>query len=104
MSRDDLKHPIEFSGKVVEEVGFDKISEKLAELQELRVVLLDDLCVAGALAHEDESQKLGEAKEAIGMTCPKISELDLSRNLISRWNDVGDICDQLKRLRVLKLK
>lgn len=98
-----LHDSIEISGKVVEEVGFDKIRKQLAELQELKIVLLDGLCVAGVLGDDDLDER--EKTEArIGETCPKIVELDLSRNLMRRWVDVADICDQLKRLRLLKLK
>lgn len=94
---------IEISGKVVEEVGFDKIRKQLAELQELKIVLLDGLCVAGVLGDGDLDER-EKTKARIGETCPKIVELDLSRNLMRRWIDVADICDQLKRLRLLKLK
>ncbi|RJE19980.1 hypothetical protein PHISCL_07678 [Aspergillus sclerotialis] len=97
-----LHSSIEISGKVVEEVGFDKIRKQLAELQELKIVLLDGLCVAGVLGDGDLEER-EKTKARIGETCPKIVELDLSRNLISRWVDVADICDQLKRLRLLKL-
>ena len=94
---------IEISGKVVEEVGFDKIRKQLAQLQELKIVLLDGLCVVGVLPHEDPMQKATALYE-IEATCPKIVELDLSRNLLSRWAEVADICEPLKRLRTLKLK
>lgn len=96
---------IEISGKVVEEVGFDKIRKQLAELQELRIVLLDGLRVVGVLASYEQAQiSHNEEAQKIGETCPKITELDLSRSLLSRWRDVWDICDQLKHLRKLKLK
>ncbi|CAG8906561.1 unnamed protein product [Penicillium egyptiacum] len=95
---------IEISGKVVEEVGFDKIRKQLAELQELRIVLLDGLRVAGVLASYDQDQvSHSETAWKIGETCPKITELDLSRSLLSRWRDVWDICNQLKHLKRLKL-
>ncbi|CAG8255661.1 unnamed protein product [Penicillium nalgiovense] len=95
---------IEISGKVVEEVGFDKIRKQLAELQELRIVLLDGLRVAGVLASYDQDHvSYNEAAQKIGETCPKIMELDLSRSLLSRWRDVWDICNQLKYLKRLKL-
>lgn len=106
---DSIHDPIKFNSKVVEEVGFDKIRKKLAELQELKIVLLDGLCVAGVQA-EDGVQKTGEmegreeACREIEETCPKITQLDLSRGLVSRWRDVNDICARLERLRVLKLK
>lgn len=95
---------IEISGKIVEEVGFDKVRRRLAELQELRNVLLDGLCVTGVLAQEEGEEKRDQARREIGRTCPMIKELDLSRNLLSRWCDVADICGQLKQLRLLKLE
>lgn len=96
---------IEISGKVVEEVGFDKIRKQLAELQELRIVLLDGLRIVGVLASYDQNQEShSEAVQKIRETCPKITELDLSRSLLSRWRDVWDICDQLKHLKHLKVK
>ncbi|PGH18587.1 hypothetical protein AJ79_00366 [Helicocarpus griseus UAMH5409] len=95
--------PIEISGKIVEEVGFEKIRKQLAELQELRIVLLDGLRVHGVLAGEGSTEAYENELEIIGRTCPKIVELDLSRNLIRRWKDVADICKQLKFLRILRL-
>ena len=108
---DALHSSIEISGKVVEEVGFDKIRKQLSELQELKIVLLDGLQVVGIRAEdglqEEEEKGSGEkdmARREIEQTCPKITELDLSRCLLSRWRDVADICGRLGRLRVLKLK
>ncbi|KAJ5374884.1 hypothetical protein N7517_006890 [Penicillium concentricum] len=95
---------IEISGKVVEEVGFDKIRKQLAELQQLRIVLLDGLRIAGVLASYNQAQDShSKAAQKIGETCPKITELDLSRSLLSQWRDVWDICNQLKHLKRLKL-
>ncbi|KAL5365621.1 hypothetical protein BJX96DRAFT_169251 [Aspergillus floccosus] len=95
--------PIEISGKVVEEVGFDKIRKQLAELQELKIVLLDGLRVAGVFSREAIPEQYDAALQEIEQTCPKIVELDLSRNLINRWMEVACICSRLKRLRKLKL-
>ncbi|KAE8361182.1 hypothetical protein BDV27DRAFT_31415 [Aspergillus caelatus] len=103
VSGDALHKPIEISGKVVEEVGFDKIRKQLAELQELKIVLLDGLLVAGVLAHEGSIEQIQPVCKEIEQTCPKIIELDLSRNLLNRWRDVASICDSLKRLKTLKL-
>ncbi|KAH8697556.1 putative tubulin-specific chaperone [Talaromyces proteolyticus] len=103
--RDDVQmnELIEFNGKVVEEVGFEKIRKQLSELQELKIIVLDGQCIAGVLAqYEDKSQYFEELGE-IRRTCPKITELDLSRNLLHRWQELRDICEQLKRLRILKL-
>lgn len=99
------KNAIEISGKVVEEVGFDKIRRQLAELQELRIVLLDGLRVVGVLpSYEQDQDSDSDAARQIGLTCPKIIELDLSRSLLSRWSDLWQICNQLKHLKRLKLK
>jgi hypothetical protein len=96
---------IEISGKVVEEVGFDKIRKQLAELQELRIVLLDGLRIVGVSpSYDQDHDPDSEAAQTIGLTCPKITELDLSRSLLSQWRDVWDICNQLKHLKRLKLK
>ncbi|EAU35680.1 conserved hypothetical protein [Aspergillus terreus NIH2624] len=100
---DPQEKPIQISGKVVEEVGFDKIRKQLAELQELKIVLLDGLRVAGVLAQEASLEQYDAALQEIQQTCPKIMELDLSRNLINRWKEVSCICSRLKRLRKLKL-
>lgn len=96
---------IEISGKVVEEVGFDKIRKQLAELQELRIVLLDGLRIAGVLSsYEQPEAEVREAAKEIATTCPKIEDLDLSRSLLSSWRHVWDICNQLKALKKLKVK
>ncbi|KAF7589672.1 hypothetical protein BBP40_003964 [Aspergillus hancockii] len=103
VSGDLLHKPIEISGKVVEEVGFDKVRKQLAELQELKIVLLDGLRVAGALGHEASADQVESGCKEIEQTCPKIIELDLSRSLLNCWGDVASICGSLKRLKVLKL-
>lgn len=98
--------PIEISGKVVEEVGFEKIREQLARLYELQIVLLDGLCIAGVLSDgtaQQEARWLQEL-ERIEETCPKIVELDLSRNLIETWAEVEGVCTSLPRLKSLKIK
>ncbi|KAE8352840.1 hypothetical protein BDV28DRAFT_120010 [Aspergillus coremiiformis] len=103
VSGDSLHKPIEISGKVVEEVGFDKIRKQLAELQELKIVLLDGLQVAGVLSHEGSAEQIQSVCKEIEQTCPKIIELDLSRNLLYHWSDVASICGSLKHLKTLKL-
>ena len=103
-SGDSHQKPIEISGKVVEEVGFDKIRKQLAALQELRIVLLDGLCLAGILPHAAEREELEKALMEIQRTCPKITGLDLGRNLLTSWTEIQGVCDQLESLKVLKLK
>ncbi|KAJ5884242.1 hypothetical protein N7504_011814 [Penicillium tannophilum] len=95
---------IEISGKVVEEVGFDKIRKQQAELQELQIVLLDGLRISGVLpSYEQPESSVAEAAPKIAATCPKIIELDISRSLFTRWRDVWEICNQLKQLKRLRL-
>lgn len=65
---------------------------------------MDGLRVAGILSDNRDAAARRQELEKIEQTCPKIAELDLSRNLLYRWQDVQDICKQLKQLRSLKLK
>ncbi|KAL6233177.1 hypothetical protein BDW75DRAFT_215923 [Aspergillus navahoensis] len=95
--------PIKFNTKIAEEVGFDKIRKQLAELEELKIVLLDGLRVVGVLAHEASREQIEKARGEIERICPKIVELDLSWNMLTEWRDVADICGPLRRLRLLRL-
>jgi tubulin-specific chaperone E len=85
---------IKISGKVVEEVGFDKIRQKMAQLHELRIVIVDGLRIARA---ENDGRQIREI-------CPKIVELDLSRNLFETCEEIMNICYELENLKVLRLK
>ena len=91
---------------MVEEVGFEKIRRQLAVLNELRIVLLDGLGVAGPTAapRAEDDQGKADALRDIRESCPKIRELDLSRNLLERWGNVVEICSQLDELTSLKVK
>jgi hypothetical protein len=82
------------SGKVVQEVGFDKIKRQLAQLQNLKIVIVDGACI-----NKVETEKL-----KIRDVCPNIVELDLSRNLFEKFGDVVDICGELDGLRSLRIK
>lgn len=82
------------SGKVAEEVGFDKIRRQLAQLNELKIVLVDGMRINAA---EIDGQSIRDV-------CPKIVELDLSRNLFERCLEIIRICGELKRVRSLRLK
>lgn len=96
----------------MEEVGFEKIRNRLAELDELRIVLLDGLCVYRPL-----NEQLSDIKELsvqeieaiytkatdVKTVSPRIVELDLSRNLFEDWREVAAICVQLEQLRSLRV-
>ncbi|KAJ4986893.1 tubulin-specific chaperone [Stagonosporopsis vannaccii] len=99
--------PIRFNGKVAEEVGFDKIRKQLAQLEELKFVILDGLRMWRPEVRQS-SRPDGQLEWPHGATdirnaCPKTHELDLSRNLLEEWREVAAICEQLDRLRSLRV-
>lgn len=83
------------SGKVAEEKGFDKVRRKLAQVGELKIVILDGLRVASAVASDERS---------VAETCPSIVHLDLSRNLLERLGPVVEVCGELSNLQRLSIK
>ncbi|MCJ1340920.1 hypothetical protein MMC09_006216 [Bachmanniomyces sp. S44760] len=97
--------PIEISGKIVEEIGFDKIRRQLAVLQELRVVVLDNSRIVGVstLPVLNKNPLWSQTVLKIKETCPNIVELDLSRNLLEQGADVVGICCHLRSLKILRL-
>ncbi|KAF2189795.1 RNI-like protein [Zopfia rhizophila CBS 207.26] len=104
-----LNRPIRISGKEVEEVGFDKIRKQLADLNELRIVILDGLCMSRPIATLRARQKATEENAwpadltDIKDACPKVIELDLSRNLFEEWREIASICEQLGKLKSLRV-
>ncbi|KAJ9606577.1 hypothetical protein H2200_008585 [Cladophialophora chaetospira] len=93
---------IEISGKVVEEVGFEKIQKQLSVLADLKIVLADELVVSSLVLPPASEEDLRNAQEELGQTCPNIVELDIGWNVIGNWQDVVDICNPLMKLRILK--
>lgn len=81
--------------KVAEEMGFDKIRRQMAELTELKVAIVDGARVDKAVVDGDVS---------IQDTCPKVTQLDISRNLFETVGPVVDICAGLPALRKLAIK
>ncbi|XP_067033871.1 tubulin-specific chaperone E-like isoform X1 [Acropora muricata] len=78
--------------KAIEMVGADSIQEKQSDYQKLKEVSLRDLPVNGP----DRDHKFG-------LFSPYISELDLSKTLLSSWEDVASITKDLQHLRTLNL-
>ncbi|KAJ5027430.1 tubulin-specific chaperone E [Bipolaris maydis] len=96
------RKPVTFNGKPAEEIGFDKIRRQLAQLSELRIIILDGLCMHRPEARGTKWMEGGE-KNDIKDACPKAIELDLSRNLFEDWREVAAICEQLTELRSLRV-
>ena len=94
---------IEISGKVVEEVGFERIRKEQSVLQNLRIVLLDGFRVRSIRLEARIPTEAVIAREEIRETCPAIVELDLGWNLLETLTDVAEICLPLEKLRILKL-
>ena len=109
--------PIEISGKTAEEIGFERVRRVQAVLDQLHVVLVDGLRVAGLTPRPYPTYDHLEGQDAfdyykanidfydkVAVACPKIEELDLSRNMIELWTDVACICRDLPHLRSLKVR
>lgn len=90
------------SGKVAEEVGFEKIAKEQSQLADLRIVLLDQLVVSGIAPRGASPSAVIQAQKELTQTCPNIHEIDIGWNTIERWQDVAEICTALPNLRVLR--
>lgn len=98
--------PISIDGKVVEEIGFERVQDQLAKLHGLRVVLLDGHCLAGVQAQPWSEPKSTRQQSIQQIHDHKLNivELDLSRNVIEKWAEIAAICSTLRSLRILKVK
>jgi len=92
---------IRISGKEAEEVGFEKIARQQAQLQNLRIVVLDDLLVK---AYDEQNTTQEDNLEDISETCPNITDLDLGRNLFETLSEISNICNRLPKLKFLRLE
>ncbi|KIW85737.1 hypothetical protein Z517_01129 [Fonsecaea pedrosoi CBS 271.37] len=93
---------IEISGKVVEEVGFERIQKQLSVLADLKIVLVDELVVSGVAGRGASTQHIRDAQLELERTCPNIVELDVGWNVIETWQDVVDMCVPFRKLKILK--
>lgn len=105
-SDEDPDAQIVISGKVAQEMGFDKIRSQQARLHDLKVVILDGMRIASASAgrNDDDATAAQGERGSVRETCPSITQLDLSRNLFERFEPVVDVCRQLDKLRRLSVK
>ena len=83
----------EINAPFLEMVGFSKVNKKQSTFDQLKIVCLREQCVGDA-------GNPGELSEL----CSSITELDLSKNLISSWKTVAEICSQLPHLSRLNVR
>lgn len=95
---------VTISGKEVDEVGFDRITQKQSAWSELETVSLDGLRIRGYRRGSSCLNRRSQDELCIIPRGWKWKELDLSRNLFEDWDDVANICSNLKELRLLKVK
>ncbi len=86
---------IKFAGKVAEEVGFDKVRRQMAQLDELKMAILDGVHMAYARQ---------EGERTAAQVSPKLAHIDLSRNLFGHLGPIVDICKDLPGLKKLAIK
>ncbi|KAK3925390.1 Tubulin-specific chaperone E [Frankliniella fusca] len=80
----------EFNIPFIEMVGFDKVNSQQSQFVNLNVVQLAGEPVNGP----GEEQQLSSL-------CPSVTELNLSKSLLSSWKSVCEIAGQLKNLALL---
>ncbi|EGX94042.1 tubulin-specific chaperone, putative [Cordyceps militaris CM01] len=85
---------IRFAGKIAEEVGFDKVRRQMAQLDELKMAILDGVHMA--LAHQ-------AGEPTVAQVSPKLAHIDISRNLFEDLGPVVDICKDLPGLKKLAI-
>ncbi|XP_055459926.1 tubulin-specific chaperone E isoform X2 [Psammomys obesus] len=89
---DEKSSSLIVGSKHVQTVGFDHITKKQSQLRTLQEISLWKCAVSCA----GEQGRIAEA-------CPNIRVVDLSKNLLSTWDEVIAIAEQLKDLEVLNL-
>lgn len=82
----------EIKAKFFEIVGAEKLNKKQSDFNSLHVVLLQDTPINGA-----------GPPLALFRLCPNITELDISKSLLTNWGSVAEITRQLKKLKILNL-
>lgn len=97
---------IRISGKQAEEVGFEKIARQQAQLQNLKIAVLDGLLIRSSIEEISRRNSIVNVNkaESIEEICPNITELDLGRNLFESLEEIASICAELDILLSLKLE
>ncbi|XP_046601692.1 tubulin-specific chaperone E isoform X2 [Neodiprion lecontei] len=82
----------EINAPFLEMVGFSKVNKKQSKFDQLEIIWLRDQSVSNA-GNPGELETL----------CPRLKELDISRNLTNSWKVISDICIQLRSLTRLNV-
>uniref|UniRef100_A0A8C5MEI8 Tubulin folding cofactor E n=1 Tax=Leptobrachium leishanense TaxID=445787 RepID=A0A8C5MEI8_9ANUR len=90
--KDEETEDMMIGTKTVELVGFDSVHEEQSQLNRLRDISLREC----AVSHTG-------SKDNIYHSCPNITTLNLSKNLLSSWDSLAVITSQLERLENLDL-
>jgi len=85
------------SGKQVEELGYEKISRRQAQLQDLRIAIVDDMRIS------EPSLPINDMRVSLLDLLPNLLELDLSRNLYEKASVILQLCLQLPSIKSLAL-
>ncbi|KAF3309491.1 hypothetical protein TWF173_010867 [Orbilia oligospora] len=93
VEKSGVPKPIEFGKKIAQEVGFDKVAKKFAELDTLTNVLLDYMRI----------KTCDEDSEEIAATCANLQKLDLTCNLFEEVEEVVKLCISLPKLVSLSI-
>jgi len=80
----------EMNAPFLELVGLDKIGRQQSKLDEMKIVVLNQMCIY-------------KGDENLHKICPNIKELDISANLFHTWILISEICMQLPHLAVLNI-
>ena len=87
---------IEISGKVVDEVGFDKIGQQMSNVATLKFLDLSHSRIAA-----QQTQRVLSDIESLDLI---VGTLDLGSNLFETWPDLRAIAQKLKHLTCLRLQ
>lgn len=98
------ENPITISGKQVNEVGFEEISQKQSAWSELAVVALDGLRINCLFLKAATSELPLNPFSVTSREGLKWKELSLANNLFERWAHVFEICYFARELKALRLE
>ena len=83
----------EINAPFLEMVGFDKVNKIQGNFKNLKFISLKKMGIKG----------LGESLTNLTEWIPNVLEMDLDDNLLTSWDKLGEICQQLPRLRMLNV-